>query len=110
MISIVLLFKIICCIGFIVSWVFMYRRLRRTERRLECLKEHSDERVSALAESVERMGALGEPGNEDHAETKRKAIEAERLFTEGIASILNFSAARADDRTAFDASTGKKGE
>jgi hypothetical protein len=46
------------------------------------------------------MGDIGEVDDGDLAETKRKALEAERRFTEGIASILNFSYGE----------TGKKGE
>lgn len=98
MISIGLLLKIIGGICFIGGWAFMYRNIRRVARRLECLGAHCDERLTAMAETVARMGVDDEAEKRDLAETRRKALEAEKCFTEGIANILNYSASTAAGR------------
>lgn len=113
MISIVLLFKIIGIIGLIVSWIWMLRTVRRTARRFEYLKEQYDARITA----VERSSPAEEAGVPDAAlaETRRRAIESERRFTEGIASILNFShtstnVSAADTLDSGNSKTGRKGD
>lgn len=110
MISLILLLKIIGGICFIVSWVFMFLRIRRTQRYLECLREHCDGRLDAMVQSIEQGREADEPENGDLAEARRRAIEAERRFTEGMASILNFSCTSARELIAGDLNTGKKGE
>lgn len=101
MISIVLLIKIIGVICFAVVWLCMYRTIRRTVRRLEYLRAHCDARLDALAQYTGLTEGGGAP-EAALAETRQKALEAERRFTEGIASILNFShtSAQADVFTA----------
>lgn len=102
MISIILLVKIIGGICFIISWVFMFLGLRRMQRQFECLYEHCDERLTAMAQSIGQSG--DDSAADDLTESQHKAAEAERRFNEGIASILNFSA------SAAVASDGKKGD
>lgn len=111
MISIVLLLKIIGMICFIGGWVYMFRVVRRTERRLERLKAHFDEQLAQSALLSDDMGEA------ELKETRRRALEAERRFTEGIASVLNFGAgvltplgAPADEAAASDRVAGKKAE
>ena len=120
MISIVLLIKIIVGICFFASWFFMFLNVRRTQRQLECLREYCDERLTAMAQIIAQAVEDDEPQNNDLAEARRRALEAERRFTEGITSILNFSSssardssmgnAAAGDLTAGYSITGKKGE
>ena len=109
MISLVLLLKIIGGVCLAGSWGLMYRAVRRTEGRLECLREHCEERLTVLAEAVALLEDSGVPEDDNLAEAKRKAVEAERLFTEGIASILNFNASLSSDRPVGYGMSGKKG-
>lgn len=108
MISLLLLLKIIGAICFIAGWVFMYRIVRRTERRLECLKEHYDARLSALAEAG--SGAEAGGPEEEARESRLRALEAERRFTEGIASIFNFSVSSLGDAAPSAELNRKKGD
>jgi hypothetical protein len=129
MISIVLLLKLLGGVGVVLCWVYIWRLALRTERRMECLKEHYDARISAIAKqnaSLEKQNAslmkqqasLEDETDAELLETRRKALEAERRFSEGIASILNFSATvtsvadamASGDKTAYDAGTGRKGD
>ncbi len=118
MISIVLLLKIIGAIGLIASWVFMYRIVRGTQHQLESLRKHCDEHLSAMALS---LAQADDDGADDSAlaESRRRALEAERRFTEGITSILNFNqptglyaagALTADVLSEGNVTTGRKGE
>jgi hypothetical protein len=110
MISVVLLTKIIGGICLMMSWVFMLFNIRRMRRELVCLREAYDERLTAMAEAVAAMGDTDEPDDNSLAEAKRKALEAERRFTEGVASILNFNAPLSGEQTSGCEMTGKKGE
>jgi hypothetical protein len=122
MISIVLLLKLLGGIGVVLCWVYVWRLALRTERRMECLKEHYDARITAIARqsaALEKQQASHEDETDAELnEARRKALEAERRFSEGIASILNFSptitsvadALASGDKTAYDAATGRKGD
>jgi hypothetical protein len=90
MISIVLLLKILGVMCLAAGWVGLWLYIRRTVLRLERLHEQCEERLDALEELMgpARGADTQEP---ERAEERRKALEAERRFTEGIASILNFS-------------------
>ncbi len=108
MISIVLLLKIVAGISIVLCWAYVWRLAVRTEQHLECLKEHYDARLSDFARQV------------DMRETEPGAKEAERRFSEGVASILNYShrSAGAEElRTAAEAlipgqltGNGRKGD
>jgi hypothetical protein len=132
MISIVLLLKLLGGISFILCLVYIWRLALRTERRMECLKEHYDARISAIArqQAAHEKQTAAHEGDTDgeRTESRRKALEAERRFSEGIASILNFSptsisaadvsvadgsaadAMASGDKTPVDSGTGRKGD
>ncbi len=97
------LFAILEIIGFGIIFVTLVLLLCLV-RRLKCcigsLREHCDERIDGIRQSVEQMNADSEESDDGRAEAKRKALEAERRFTEGVANILSFSYGTA----------GKKGE
>ncbi len=117
MISIVLLLKIIGVITVAAVWLGMYQSIRRRLLRLERYRERYDASLDALARRPGQAGEEGEPDAE-LKEARRKAAEAERRFTEGIASILNFSHTSAQprdvlipcDSASHTADTGRKGE
>lgn len=102
MISIVLLLKILGGIGLVWGWGYLLCRVRRTERRLGCFKEHFHERLTAIANAPKEETPEGEL-----LEARRKAVEAERLFTEGIASILGYEYAPSAPASDILAAGGK---
>ncbi|NLA87897.1 MAG: hypothetical protein GX847_11595 [Clostridiales bacterium] len=117
MISIVLLLKIIGVIIVAAVWLGMYQSIRRRLWRLERCRERYDARLDALVRQVGQAEGESEPDAE-LKEARRKAAEAERRFTEGVASILNFSHTSAQpgdiltsgDSISHIAETGRKGE
>jgi CRISPR/Cas system CMR-associated protein Cmr5 small subunit len=94
---------IISAISFLFAVLAIWASLYTADSvkgKIECLREHCDERMSALAVSMSEH--IADTGAEDAElkESMRQAIEAERRYTEGVANILNFSSSVA----------GKKGE
>lgn len=88
MVSIALLMKIIGGGLILAGWLWLFQTVRQIAHRLECLREHCEARIGAVAQA---MPTAEEDIPEELNEARLRAMEAERRFTEGVASILNFS-------------------
>jgi hypothetical protein len=73
--------------------VLLIRRVLRLERRLEYLSTRSHERLDTLEQVIAELDSDDLTALEAHADDRKRAREAERRFTEGVANILNFSCA-----------------
>lgn len=59
--------------------------------RIESIRARCGDRLDALAAALEQLGESGGATDDLRAEERRRALEAERRFTEGVANILSFS-------------------
>lgn len=104
MVSVGLLLEILAFVALCAAVVYLYIKVRAIPARMECLKEHVSERISAIALEVSEIKAHSEPVEADDPaleESRRKRAEAERRFNEAFASIMGYD---------IDVARGKKGE
>jgi hypothetical protein len=80
--------------------ILLLRRTMRLQRRLAELHLVCNERLGALEHAVLELEGESDTAPETRADDRKKAREAERRFTEGVANILSFSCA----------AVGRKGE
>lgn len=88
----VLLSTLLTVFGFVVitASVVLFLRVHVLSEKIVRLEERCEDRLGALERAVEQLAGDDENGD-DRADARKRAIEAERRFTEGIANILNFS-------------------
>ena len=78
--------------------VVLLGRAARLNRRLETLHAVCNERLGALEAAVAVLEGESSATPETRAEDRKRALEAERRFTEGVANILGFSCGTAVKR------------
>ena len=71
--------------------VFLMLRVLKAERNLEQWRARCEERLNALEVKAAQLEVDPDLAPEARAEDRKRAREAERRFTEGVASILSFS-------------------
>lgn len=66
--------------------------IRTLYKRLECLQDHYDRRFAALATTISAFEHDDTPPADDAElrESRRKAVEAEKKFTDAVADIFNY--------------------
>lgn len=74
-----------------VATAYLLWRLQRLDRRLVFIREHFYARLDGLTETVEKLAENGSDDESMLEESRKRALEAERRFTEGVANILSFT-------------------
>ena len=87
-------YMLLCALAFeLAAAILLVRRTARMERRQEEDRKEYDSRLAVLERFVRALEDENDAAPEASADDRKKAREAERRFTEGVANILGFSCA-----------------